>query len=139
MALRPCDACSKRVSEKLSSVYWSWNLADRSRRAYLQRLCLACFILRVMPLLTAEVADAILCPSCHSPTDEDMDPVFAKVYVPGQPEQALELPMCPRCAVNLRNEALEGSVLLPDRNPQFGGQAPERSLTSAWDALGLRP
>jgi len=139
MALRPCDACSHRVSEKLSSVYWSWNLADRSRRAYLQRLCLACFIQRILPLLTAEVSDAILCPGCHSPSDDDMDPVFAKVYCPGQPVQALELPYCPKCAVTVRVDAQEGAVLLPDRNPEFGGQAPERSLTSAWDSLGLRP
>lgn len=138
MALRPCDKCSHRVHEKLSSAYWSWNLADRTRRCYLQRLCLDCFILGVLPLLTAETAEAILCPACHSPTDEDMDPVFAKIYVPGQPVQELELPYCPRCAAELRLGIVDASVLLPDRNPEFGGQAPERSLTSAWDALGLQ-
>jgi hypothetical protein len=140
MSLRPCSACNQRkLGEKLASVYWSWNRADRSRAAWLQRLCIGCFILRVMPLQDEDHSEAILCPMCHTPSVDDMDPVFARVYVPGQHDSALELPTCPKCAVALRTEAMEGSEPLPDRQAQVGGQAPNLTGTSVWDSLGLRP
>jgi hypothetical protein len=138
MSLRPCAACQQRPAGKLSSVYWSWSRADRTRAAVLQRLCIACFIIRVMPFFEVEPSETILCPSCHAPSDDDMDPVFAKVYVPGQPEQELELATCPTCAVQVRSEAMAGAQLLADRNPEFGGQAPKLDATSVWDSLGFR-
>jgi hypothetical protein len=139
MALRPCSSCGQRVAGKLTSLYWSWNLADRSRRAYLQRLCGACFSRFVLPFWAYVAETPLLCPACHSPVEEDMDPVFCKLYVPGQPEHELELPLCPRCAADLRNHALVGAEILPDREAAVGGQAPNLTSTNVWDALGLNP
>jgi hypothetical protein len=68
-----------------------------------------------------------------------MDPVFCKVYVPGQPETMLELATCPKCAVELRNRALTGAEALPDRREGFRGQASEPSAADVWASLGLRP
>jgi len=138
VSLRPCSACSERpVGQKLSSCYWSWNRADRSRVAYLQRLCITCFCMRVLPMIGLEYGAEIMCPLCHSPSGDDMDPVYCKVYVPGQVEQALELPTCPKCAVALRSQAIEGATQLDDRNTGFGGQAPEQSAQDTWSSLGL--
>lgn len=139
MALRPCSVCGQRTAEKHCSLYWSWNRADRSRTAWLQRVCANCFATRIIPFWGMEYGAEILCPMCHTPSGDDMDPVFCKVYVPGQPEVSLELATCPKCAVELRNGALEGAEELPDRNPQLGGQAPKLSATEVWDSLGLRP
>ena len=139
MALRPCSACQKRVEGKLASVYWSWNLEDRSRVAYLQRLCITCFVIQVLPFEEQDFSDTLMCPSCHTPSGDDMQPVFAKVYMPGHSESALELPTCSNCAAMLREQAQTGAERLPDRGTEFGGQAPKLSATSVWDSLGLRP
>jgi hypothetical protein len=140
MALRPCSACEQRVDGKLSSCYWSWNLADRSRVAWLQRLCVTCFCASVLALMEKpDLNGPILCPMCHAPSSDDMDPVFCKVYVPGAPGQLLELATCPRCAVELRGRAQTGAERLPDRSEEFGGQAPKLSAADVWASLGLRP
>lgn len=139
MALRPCSSCGERFPAKACSLYWSWNRADRTRAAFLQRVCPTCFARDVLAFWAIEYGPEILCPACHSPSGDDMDPVFCKVYVPGQPEQELELALCPACAVEVRNRAMRGAEALPDRNPEFGGQAPKLTATSVWDSMGLKP
>ncbi len=140
MSLYPCSACDERVPGKLSQIYWAWNQADGRRVAYKQRLCLTCFSRNVYPALIEGFANLVACPVCHQGTVDDMDPVYATIYTPGQPQIDAEWALCGACAVEVRNRAILGSDKLPDRQDGVGGSSPPPvSAADAWAALGLAP
>jgi len=140
VSLYPCSACGNRVPGKLSQIYWAWNQADGHRVAYKQRLCLNDFTATVYPVLVKGMADMVSCPACGISTINDMDPVYATIYTPGQPQIDAEWAMCPACAVEVRNHAIEGSERLPDRQDGVGGSSPPPvTAADAWRALGLAP
>lgn len=150
MSLFRCSACGERpVGQKLAQATWAWWNAANERVAWRQRLCVACYASTLAPLsVEAERAaqevttgDALVCPMCHSISEDDMDPVYVTTFVPGHGPIRLELPLCGPCAVEIRNRAMAGATRLADR--EFGGQAPgpqTNTPASAWDAfLGSRP
>jgi hypothetical protein len=139
VSLRLCGACGTRPPGKIASVYWSWLKADRARVAYRQFLCPSCVRDVILPLLEPVDGSLLMCPMCHAPSDDDLDPVYSKVYVPGTDPIALELATDAVCAAELRARALAGAEQLEDRGAEFGGQAPKPSVPSEWAALGIVP
>jgi DNA-directed RNA polymerase subunit RPC12/RpoP len=140
MSLYPCSSCSQRVPGKLAQIYWAWMLADESRVAYRQRLCMQCMMQNAWTPIIEAQANVVACPACHAGTVDDMDPVYATVFIPGQPRIDAEMALCAPCAVEVRNRALVGSEKLPDRQGALGGSSPPPvTATDAWAALGLRP
>lgn len=140
MSLYPCSACAERVPGKLSQIYWAWNRADGTRRAVKQRLCMTCFCMHVLPVATAAMEALVACPVCHTSTVSDMDPVYATIYMPGQPQMDAEMALCGPCAVEVRNRAQLGAEDLPDRQGELGGSSPPPVTSAdAWKALGLDP
>ncbi len=142
MSLKPCSVCHQRQTDKLTSVYWSWQLADRSRRAYKQDLCAVCFEARVLPTAVKLLADPWTCPSCGQDAGNDADPTYADVYVPRSPKHRMEIATCGACAVAMRAEAIVGAELLPDR--QVGGRngaAAPNTMPPAfdWHSVGIEP
>ncbi len=143
MTLIPCDVCGKRPPEKLCQVTWAWYRADSARVAYRQRICTACFCVTLLPLDKDTDYEHLTCPACGIATDHDMDPVYATLFMPGQGKRQFEFPLCPACAVEIRNRAVTGAVKLEDRSIVVG---PESSPTttaatreSYWSGLGIRP
>jgi hypothetical protein len=142
MPLQPCSSCGQRSTSKLSTVYWAWNLADHSRRAYRQRLCITCYCMSVAPLSGEQDMEHLACPLCHVGTDDDMDPVYATVFVPGTPKFRIESPTCAPCAVEVRNRAMQGADDLEDRQQLGVGaetSAPTYTAADAWASIGVVP
>jgi len=140
VSLYPCSGCSERVPGKLAQIYWAWNLADNSRVAYKQRLCMQCFMRDVWQVAIDAQAQVVACPVCHAGTVDDMDPVYATIYCPGQPQIDAEMALCGPCAVEVRNRAQAGAEKLPDRQGALGGSSPPPvTAAQAWAALGLDP
>ena len=140
MSLYLCSACQERVPGKLSQVYWAWIRADGTRASMKQRLCMTCFCINVLPIATDALSAIVACPVCHAGTLDDMDPIYATVYMPGQPRMDVEMATCGPCAVEVRNRALAGAVELSDRQGALGGSSPPTiSAADAWAALGLTP
>ena len=140
MSLYPCSACSERVPGKMSQVYWAWLRADDTRVAYKQRLCSACFITNVWIAASEAMNNLVACPVCHEGTADNMDPVYATLYVPGQPRMDAEMALCPRDAVEIRNRALLGAESLQDRQSALGGSSPPPpTAADTWAALGITP
>lgn len=140
MSLYPCSACSERVPGKMSQIYWAWVKADQTRAAYKQRLCMQCFMTNVWVVVLQAMDNLVACPVCHEGTAENMDPVYATLYVPGQPRMDTEMALCPRDAVEVRNRALLGAETLQDRQGALGGSSPPPpTAAEAWAALGIVP
>jgi hypothetical protein len=140
VSLIRCSVCEQRQAEKLSQLYWAWNLAGGARRAYKQRLCVECFRTRILGILVDMRSDPYNCPGCHTDCEDNMDAVYLDLYMPNMPKERLEMACCPECAVTIRNAAMEGAEVLPDRQAGNGGpQPPMVNSAAAWEALGLRP
>jgi hypothetical protein len=140
VSLYPCSSCSQRVPGKLCQIYWAWFQADDVRVAYRQRLCMTCFSASVYAPMLDAMNDLVSCPICHAGTASDMDPVYATIYIPGQPQIQSEMALCGPCAVEMRNRALVGAEKLPDRRDESGGSSPPTiSAADSWAALGIRP
>jgi hypothetical protein len=107
--------------------------------AYKQKLCLDCFSTNAVVLLANAEANPLSCPACHMPTEDCMDAVFLTYVVPGGGKQRGEFATCGPCAVEVRNRAIDGAELMPDREVGVGASAPTQTPVSGWDALGLRP
>jgi hypothetical protein len=138
MSLYPCSACQQRVPGKLAQVYWAWNQADGVRVAYKQRLCMTDFTASVWPLAMEAQQNVVACPACHVGTVDDMDPVYATIYCPGQPQVDAEMALCGPCAVEVRNRAVAGAEKLPDRQGALGGSGPPPvTPADSWAALGI--
>jgi hypothetical protein len=135
-----CDMCEQQHLEKPASMYWAWTNADGKRRAWKQKLCLECVRENVVPLIIAAEQPVLICPSCGISTVDDMDAIYLTYCLPGQPQGQSEMPMCPACAVTVRQRALMGARELEDRGVGIGGPQPgPQSSTAIWDSLGLAP
>lgn len=139
MSLFPCSACGVRSPGKLSSCTWAWFRADNVRVAYRQRLCLTCVATTIAPLEVSTREWSLNCPACGIDASDDMDPVYLTMFAPGIGRIQLEFPLDPKCAVEVRNRAQLGAVLLEDTSS--GGQepGPQTNTPSGWAALGLAP
>lgn len=139
--LAPCSYCRKRSESKLAQLTWAWNLADGSRVAWRQRLCIACYATNVLGLdRDTNPEDTLTCPACGVDTEHDYDAVYATAFVPGLGKTRLELPLCAPCAVEVRNRAMLNAERLENRDPVSRGQAPGSGDTSSpWDKLGITP
>ena len=140
VSLIPCSADGQRVVEKLCQVTWAWNLADRSRVAYRQRLCVTHFCSALLTLDKPwSVGDGVTCPACGIDTADDMDPVYATAFVPGTGKVQFEFALCPVHAAEVRVAAQVGAERLEDRQDSSRGQAPSTPPPAElpWAALGL--
>ena len=140
VSLLPCSGCARRVRGKLSTIYWAWFRADQARYACRQRLCADCFTANVTQLAIKAGEELVMCPRCGIATMDDMDPVYADIFVPGFDKVRAEMALCPSCAVSVRNNAMVGCELLPDRGSEVGGpQPPNGSTHDAWADIGIVP
>ena len=108
MSLYPCSACSERVPGKMSQVYWAWLRADGMRVAYKQRLCSTCFITNVWIAASEAMNNLVACPVCHEGTADNMDPVYATLYVPGQPRMDAEMALWQQHSHDIATQARNG-------------------------------
>jgi len=142
VSLLPCALEGKKARGKLATLYWAWNLADGARRAYRQRICADCFRGWPGPLLAMALGaeDALICPACSAPTVDDMDPVYCTYFLPGMPKGSAEMPMCAKCAVHARAQAMQGADLLEDRGPSSVASATDPTPSAdVWASMGLVP
>jgi len=142
VSLLPCSMCGQRVPGKLSTLYWAWVRADGERVCWRQKLCLPCTAGAVAPLATEALQELVACPVCHAGTMDDMDPVYLTIYMPNQGDTRVDMACCAACAVGVRNTAMTGSQLMPDRRAGDGGlgtQPPNNGSPDPWGALGLAP
>jgi hypothetical protein len=115
VSLIPCDSCRKRVQEKLAQVTWAWYADNGQRVAYRQRLCTACYVTNVLPFDKPVDYDALTCPGCGISTEQDMAPVYATAFLPGQGREQFEFPTCAACATRMHVMAIEGGHELESR------------------------
>jgi ribosomal protein S27AE len=141
VSLIPCDACHRRVQEKLCQATWAWYSDKGERVAYRQRLCTACYTTSVLPFDKPLDFDSLSCPGCGISTEHDMAPVYCTVYIPGMGREQFEFPTCPACATQMHAVAINGGVLLEDRQRVEGpGGGPSTPTTreSYWSQIGIR-
>jgi hypothetical protein len=84
----------------------------------------------------------LLCPACGISTVDDYDPVYVKIYVPGLVPLNSEWPLCPPCAVPVRQRAMQGAQQLEDRQSGgLGAAGGPQPVTAAatWASLGIVP
>lgn len=118
MSLKPCDAHGARIRGKLATCYWAWFNADGERSAWLQRLCAPCLTERMAGLLrmASEASlDLTVCPACGADSSQDLDAIYATVYLPRQEAREYALTTCASCAARLRLLLQENAEKLPDR------------------------
>lgn len=137
--LVPCGFCKARDKGKNAWLVWAWNRADNTRVAYRQRLCSTCVQTNLGGLLVDAQDAPLSCPVCHMDAGDAMDPIYVTYILPGWGKEQAEFATCGACAVQVRLRAQEGSDLMPDREMGVGAAAPTQTVTSVWDALGLRP
>lgn len=139
--LIPCSLCGSREPGALTQTTWAWYLADQTRVAYRQRLCVTCMASTVIPLHVASEAGTLTCPACGSSSIDDLDGMYCTFFPRGVGRMSMELATDASCAAQLRIRAQQGAVKLENREPQFGGQDTGHQTTSSvdWAALGLRP
>jgi hypothetical protein len=135
----PCSACGQRKPGKLASVYWAWFLADNSRSAYRQRLCIDCYVEEVNEPLVDSIQHSEACPFCHAVCGSDADPTYATIYLPKREPEEIVFATCGADAVTLRVAAQRGAQKLADREVGVRGPSTNGTSTSAWDAIGLKP
>lgn len=142
MSVYPCSMCGVRRPGKLASAYWAWFLADGSRSAWKVRYCPGCAREHLHELLSrlfemgAEATDVFACVSCGLNANEDSDPIYLTLYLPGREAEELALQLDSACAAKLRIPITEHGSRLQDRGGVVRGPSPS---TSAWDSLGLSP
>jgi hypothetical protein len=142
MSVYPCSRHGQRAPGKLASVYWAWFLADGTRRAYRERLCVPCYAQYVVSFAIEAQNAPENCPVCHTAVNGDADPCFATSYRPGNEPDEIMFNTCGVCAVEMRAPIVAGGIPLDDRTLGTSGEGPrpltQASPTAAWDTLGLR-
>jgi hypothetical protein len=136
VSVYPCSACGRRVPGRLASLYSAWFLADGSRTAWKQRLCVGCVSERLRPLLAAASQaspDVTACPACGGNASDQLDPIYLTLYLPKQEPREFALTTDASCAVTLRLGLQERAERLPDRNGSSGSQ-PNREDDDPWAA-----
>jgi len=137
--LSPCTYCGARDQGKNAWLSWAWNRADNTRVAWRQKLCRTCVATNLAPLLVEAQQEPLNCPVCHMTAGDAMDPVYVTYILPGWGKEQGEFATCGACAVQVRQRAMQGGELLPDRGLGVEAAASTHTATSVWDALGLRP
>lgn len=137
-----CSGCSQRPESKFANVTWAWRNADGARRAYRQRLCVACFVQHVLAIHKDMPADARLtCPGCGIDTDDDYDAIYVTAFLPGSGKETYEYPTCGACAARIRIWVTEHGQLLEEIESRGQEQAP--STPTPWQevlrGLGIQP
>jgi hypothetical protein len=141
MSVFPCSVCRQRKPGKLATAYWAWFLADGERSAWKGRYCLGCAPVALSILLVPsqewDQNSAVFdCISCGAQANEDSDPIYVTLYLPGKEPREYALQLDSACAAKLRIPITSKLERLPDRGGVVRGPSP---LTSAWDALGPEP
>lgn len=141
MSVYPCSACRQRKPGKLASAYWAWFNADGERSAWKARYCPACandvFSKLFETLRAADgTSDVFACLSCGASAQEDSDPIYLTLYLPGKEPTEYALQLDSACAAKLRIPITTQAERLPDRGGIVRGPS---HTVSAWDALGLAP
>lgn len=141
MSVFPCSVCRQRKPGKLASAYWAWFNADGGRSAWKLRYCPGCAAEALSALLKAssqlgETSDVFACIACGASAENDSDPIYLTLYLPGRETTEYALQLDSACAARLRIPITQDGTRLPDRGGVVGGPPP---LTSAWDKLGLSP
>jgi hypothetical protein len=141
VSVYPCSICRGRRPGKLASAYWAWFNADGARSAWKLRYCLDCAVKHLSLLLNgsseqAEISSVFACVQCGASAEQDSDPMYCTLYVPGKEPTEYALQLCAACAAHLRVPITTQGERLEDRGGVVRGPSP---LTSAWDALGLAP
>lgn len=140
MIPKRCAVCERDGLGKPASLYWAWTRADGRRKAWKQKVCQDCFKEHYVKLIVRSMEPVLLCPSCGISTADDYDAVYVTYCLPGMPKDQSEMPLCPACAVAVRNLALQGAVELEDRGVGVGGPQPvAQDAAQAWASLGLAP
>lgn len=141
MSKYACSVCHGKVLGKIAVGYWAWFDAKGQRSAWKVRYCVECAtknlrFLFILPPQVSESMDIFTCALCGAGIQDDSDPVWLTLYVPGQEPREWELQLDGPCAVRIRAPLVSSGEKLADRSSQVRGPS---SLTSAWDALGLAP
>jgi hypothetical protein len=139
-ALR-CSGCREKRPGKYAAFYWAWFNADRSRSAWKQRFCAPCALANWQPLLLTlnsvnSDSDDYACVSCGASAQQDSDPVYLTLYVPGKDPQEYSITLDAACAASLRVKMQNGAERLPDRGGVVRGPS---SHASDWDELSPVP
>lgn len=127
VSMFPCSKHGGRVPGKLASVYWRWFNADGESVGWKQRLCPACSVEMLKPLLAhanEQSTDVSACPACGSDSSQDMEPVFLTLFTPGSEGREYQLTTCSGCAPGVRANAQLRAERLPDRGGKRGAMAP---------------
>jgi hypothetical protein len=138
MSIRPCHLCGQRVRGKLASLYWAWYLADNTRVAWRQNLCVGCLSEAFATLLKAASASeqtSETCPNCGGSNKDDLDPLFAVLYLPQQEQREFELELDAACAAKVRLLIIDQGDRLTDRSGS--GRGPTPPSDNRWAELGL--
>lgn len=138
MPFRVCALCEKKPKGKLASLYWAWFLADESRVAWRQIICVECFSTTYLSLLqkcNGTSTDSYTCLGCGGSLADDLAPVFLNLYLPRQEAREFELGMCAVCAAHLQISMQHGAEKLPDR--KASSPTPSSTVADAWAALEL--
>jgi len=141
MAVYPCSMCRARKPGKQASAYWAWFVDDGSRIAWKLRYCLACAGEHLALLLSnsspAEGSSEVFaCVACGASAQEDSDPIYCTLYLPGKEPMEYALQLDSACAAKLRIPITSHGERLADRGGVVRGPSPS---VTAWDALGLAP
>jgi hypothetical protein len=138
VSIRPCHLCHKRVRGKLASLYWAWYLADNVRVAWRQNLCLDCLTEAFSTLFKSAAAadeNSDTCPNCGTKCGDDIDPLFAVLYLPGSEQREYELELDAACAAKVRLLVVDQGDRLTDRAGRGSGPTPPTD--NRWAELGL--
>jgi hypothetical protein len=133
MSVYPCSRHRSRTPGRLASFYWAWFLADGTRVAYKERICLECTKGELALLLanSTHPSDAVSqCPACGIDSADNQDAIFLTLYAPKLEPKEFQLPTCAPCAVTIRVRIQENADKLPDRGADIGGPQPPN--TDAW-------
>lgn len=144
MIPKTCQMCHETGTNKLTSLYWAWNLADGARRAYRQQVCRGCMVGHYAQLIIAAEEPLLACPACGIATVDDYDAVYVTYCIPGMPKGTSEMPLCGACAVEVRTKAMTGAASLADREASGGGlglgpHPTPPSTAEVFASLGIRP
>jgi hypothetical protein len=138
VSIRPCHLCGQRVRGKLASLYWAWYLADNTRVAWRQNLCVGCLTEAFATLLKSAAQqsdDDHNCPNCGAATSDDLDPLFAVLYLPQSEQREYELELDAACAAKVRTLIVDQGDRLTDRSGRGSGPTPPSD--NRWAELDL--
>lgn len=140
MVLVRCDGCYTRPQSKYTSAYMAWFNAEGVRVARKLRLCDGCLTEHLLPYVQPiEPDERLHCPSCHIDTEDDYQAVYGRIFMPGYPDENVEIPFCDSCRnvmvewLGARGEALE------DRRRADDGPTTHPSGLEVLRSMGIMP